>query len=242
MTPLQRPETLTEAVAKHIRDAIVHGDFAPGSALPEVRLAEELGTSRGTVREALRALEDQGLVDVLPHKGSFVSKVTKRKARELYALRAVLEGFAVRLAVGSGGLDGSAAAAVRERMAHLEKVARARDPLATIEAERALHREIWSHCDNELLRELMTTLQLQTRRLLIYNKVFRTTVDEEIATHQELVAAVLSRDPIRAEAAMAAHVNESAERVLASMPEDTDTEPSAQPVELAAALAGSRAR
>jgi DNA-binding GntR family transcriptional regulator len=242
MTPLQRPETLTEAVAKHIRDAIVHGDFAPGSALPEVRLADELGTSRGTVREALRALEDQGLVDVLPHKGSFVSKVTKRKARELYAIRAVLEGFAVRLAVASGGLDGAGRDAVGERMARLESVARAGDPLATIEAERALHREIWSRCDNELLRDLMTTLQLQTRRLLIYNKVFRSTVDEEIATHRKLVDAVLSGDPAHADAAMAAHVNESAERVLASMPEDADEEAAAQPVELTAAFAGDPAR
>ena len=242
MSPLQRPETLTEAVAKHIRDAIVHGDFAPGSALPEVRLADDLGTSRGTVREALRALEDEGLVDVFPHKGSFVSKVTKRKARELYAIRAVLEGFAVRLAVASRGLEGSAGAAIRERMARLETVARAGDPLATIEAERALHREIWSRCDNELLRELMTTLQLQTRRLLIYNKVFRSTVDEEIATHRDLVEAVLSGDPGRAEAAMADHVNESAERVLASMPEDDHDEQSVEPIELTAAFPGDRAR
>ncbi|HEY4634484.1 MAG TPA: GntR family transcriptional regulator, partial [Candidatus Limnocylindrales bacterium] len=123
MSPLQRPETLTEAVEKHIRDAIVHGDFAPGSALPEVRLAEELGTSRGTVREALRALEDQGLVDVLPHKGSFVSKVTKRKARELYSLRVVLEAFAVRLAVADGAFDGARGDSLRERMDRLEEVA-----------------------------------------------------------------------------------------------------------------------
>jgi DNA-binding GntR family transcriptional regulator len=237
MSPLQRPETLTEVVAKHIRDAIVHGDFAPGSALPEVRLAEDLGTSRGTIREALRALEDQGLVDVLPHKGSFVSKVTKRKARELYSLRVVLEGFAVRLVIAAGGLDGAAGDAVRERMDRLEAVARAGDPMATIEAERALHREIWSRCDNDLLRELMTTLQLQTRRLLIYNKVFRTPVEEEIATHRELVAAVLSGDPAFGEAAMAEHVSQSAERVLAWMPEDTDDEAGSAPVELTAAIA-----
>src|SRR3990170_4032062 len=133
MSPLQRPETLSEAVVKHIRDAIVHGDFAPGSALPEVRLAEELGTSRGTVREALRALEDQGLVDVLPHKGSFVSKVTKRKARELYSLRVVLEAFAVRLAVADGAFDGARGDSLRERMDRLEEVALAGEPKATIE-------------------------------------------------------------------------------------------------------------
>jgi DNA-binding GntR family transcriptional regulator len=222
MNPLQRPETLTEAVAKHIRDAIVRGEFAPGSALPEIRLADQLGTSRGTVREALRTLEDQGLVDVLPHKGSFVSQVTKRKAQELYSLRAVLEAFAVRLAVEKGAFAGEAGQALEARMAHLEAVAGGSDPMVTIEAERALHREIWSRCDHELLLELMATLQLQTRRLLLYNKVFRSPPEEEIATHRDLVAAILSGEPAQAEAAVREHIRMSTERVLAGMPDDAN--------------------
>jgi DNA-binding GntR family transcriptional regulator len=222
MNPLQRPETLTEAVAKHIRDAIVRGEFAPGSALPEIRLADQLGTSRGTVREALRTLEDQGLVDVLPHKGSFVSQVTKRKAQELYSLRAVLEGFAVRLAVENGAFEGEAGEALEARVAHLEAVAGGSDPMITIEAERALHREIWSRCDHELLLELMATLQLQTRRLLLYNKVFRSPPEEEIATHRDLVAAILSGEPAKAEAAVREHIRMSTERVLAGMPDDSN--------------------
>jgi len=172
------------------------------------------------VREALRTLEDQGLVDVLPHKGSFVSQVTKRKAQELYSLRAVLEGFAVRLAVEKGAFEGAAAESLKARMAHLEAVARGNDPMITIEAERALHREIWSRCDHELLLELMSTLQLQTRRLLLYNKVFRSPPEEEIATHRELVSAILTGDPARAEAATREHVRLSTERVLSGMPED----------------------
>jgi DNA-binding GntR family transcriptional regulator len=220
MNPLRRPETLTEAVAKHIRDAIVRGEFAPGSALPEIRLADQLGTSRGTVREALRTLEDQGLVDVVPHKGSFVSQVTRRKAQELYTLRAVLEGFAVRLAVEKGAFENEAGKALEARMAHLEAVAHGSDPMITIEAERALHREIWSRCDHELLLELMATLQLQTRRLLLYNKVFRSPPDEEIAVHRELVSAILTADPAKAEAAVREHVLLSMKRVLAGMPAD----------------------
>jgi DNA-binding GntR family transcriptional regulator len=227
MSPLERPATLTETVARHVRDAIVRGEFEPGSALPEVRLADELGTSRGTVREALRALEDQGLVDVVPHKGTFVSRVTRRKARELYGVRAVLEGYAARLAVAAGTFQGPAGDALRSTLAAFEKTARAGDPMATIEAERALHRQIWSAAGNELLHELMATIALQTRRLLIYNKVFRTSPDEEIATHRELVMAVLTGDPDRAEAAVREHIAQSAARVLASMPEDLETEPAA---------------
>ena len=61
---LQRPATLTTAVATYIRDAIVHGVFAPGSRLPEVALASQLETSRGTVREALRTLAEGGLIQI----------------------------------------------------------------------------------------------------------------------------------------------------------------------------------
>jgi DNA-binding GntR family transcriptional regulator len=155
MTHLKRPETLTAAVATHIRDSIVRGDYPPGSPLPEIRLAQELGTSRGTVREALRALDELGLVDIEPHRGSFVSKVTKRKARELYELRGVLEGAAIHLAVEHGLLDGSARDALAGRMEAMREAAKGDDPMGLIEAERALHREIWSRCDNELLLEYL---------------------------------------------------------------------------------------
>lgn len=224
MSPLERPATLTETVARHIRDAIVRGEFAPGTALPEVRLADELGTSRGTVREALRTLEDQGLVDIVPHKGTFVSRVTKRKARELYELRGVLEGYAVRLAVEAGAFGGEAAGLLREMLADFETTARGDDPMATIAAERALHRQIWSGSDNELLHELMKTLALQTRRLLLYNKVFRASPEEEITTHRELVESVLTGDPSRAESAVREHIAQSAQRVLSQMPDDDEAD------------------
>ena len=66
---LQRPETLTTAVASYIKDAIVRGELAPGARLPEVALAAQLETSRGTVREALRTLADGGLIDIVPRRG-----------------------------------------------------------------------------------------------------------------------------------------------------------------------------
>jgi DNA-binding GntR family transcriptional regulator len=96
--------------------------------------------------------------------------------------------------------------------------------MATIAAERALHRQIWSGSDNDLLHDLMKTLALQTRRLLLYNKVFRASPDEEIASHRELVEAVLTGDPARAEAAVRAHIAQSAQRVLTQMPEDDEAD------------------
>ena len=66
---LDRPPSLTDAVVAHIRDAIIRGAYAPGQPLTEAGLSDELGTSRGTVREALRELASLGLVDAQPAQG-----------------------------------------------------------------------------------------------------------------------------------------------------------------------------
>src|SRR6478752_9173957 len=102
---LRRPETLTTAVAQYIKDAIVQGEFAPGSRLPEVALAAQLDTSRGTVREALRTLADGGLIQIIPRRGVFVSQLSVRTTWEITSLRALLEPYAARLALEAHGSD-----------------------------------------------------------------------------------------------------------------------------------------
>jgi Transcriptional regulators len=219
MTELKRPETFRSAVAKHIRDAIVRGDYPPGAGRAEVRLAEQLGISRGTVREALRTLDELGLVDVVPHRGSFVSAVTMTKARQLYELRVVLEGFAVRLAVERGQLGPTSRPMLDSFLAAMEAAGRVDDPMAMIEAERALHRAVWSRCDNDLLLEYLGQVQVQTRRLLVYNRAFSADAETELRTHRELVEEITSGDSDRAEMAVRIHVQESASLVLARLPD-----------------------
>src|SRR5208283_1850229 len=97
--PFVRPPTLTATVVDHIRAAIVQGQFAPGAPLHEVDLCNLLGVSRGTVREALRQLRDENLVEIVPHRGACVTTLSPRRAWEIYTLRAQLEPYAVRLAI-----------------------------------------------------------------------------------------------------------------------------------------------
>jgi DNA-binding GntR family transcriptional regulator len=229
MCALRRPETLPEAVARHIRDAIVRGDYAPGAPLPEVRLADELRISRGTVREALRALEDQGLVDVIAHRGSFVSQVTRRTARDVYDVRAVLEAYAVRLTVERGWHESGGGEVVNERLDRLRSAAAAGDAMAMIEAERSLHRELWSHCGNDQLLAFMGTLQVQTRRLLMFNRVFSADPQDEVDVHERLVRTILDGDAAAAEAAIREHIRSAAAAVIARIPEEPQPEQAAAP-------------
>jgi DNA-binding GntR family transcriptional regulator len=94
--PTLTVEALNERVCQTLRDAIVTGKLAPGQRLVEEALAERLGVSRAPIREALAALQREGLVTCLPSRGVMVTVLTRRDVREIYGLRTALECWAVR--------------------------------------------------------------------------------------------------------------------------------------------------
>lgn len=89
---------LREVVFNTLRYAILHGDLKPGERLMEVKLADTLGVSRTPVREALKLLEGEGLVNMIPRKGAVVSKIDEKTMEDVLVVRRSLEGLAVKLA------------------------------------------------------------------------------------------------------------------------------------------------
>ncbi|MHB8439947.1 MAG: GntR family transcriptional regulator [Acidimicrobiales bacterium] len=214
---LQRPETMTEAVRKYIRDAIVRGDFAPGARLPEIALANSLNTSRGTVREALRMLADRGLIDVIPHRGVFVSQLSPRATWEITSLRALLEPYAARLALESSGSSKSYQEEVRSAYDRLCQATTTTDPLAVADADVAFHRAVFVGCDHQMLLDRLETLQTLSRRLVLTNQLIAADASSLVAQHEPIATAVEHRDPDRLEAAVRAHVIEAGELLLGRM-------------------------
>jgi len=90
---------LRQKVESVLREAIINGRLEPGQRLTERELVEMTGVSRTLIREALRQLESEGLIAVIPNKGPVVRELTAAEGQELYAIRAVLEGLAARLFV-----------------------------------------------------------------------------------------------------------------------------------------------
>src|SRR6201996_5872641 len=88
--------TVRAIVAQKLREAIMCGNLQPGQRLVERELCEMMGVSRPSIREALRILEADGMVSTVPHRGPTVSTISLEEARQLYAARAILEGFAGR--------------------------------------------------------------------------------------------------------------------------------------------------
>lgn len=103
--PIKRQKTLTEQAADEIRNRIVGGQFEFGEALSEIALANELGVSKTPVREAFLQLKNEGLVDILPQRGTFVFRMTIEEFRQLSEMREILEVNSLRFTLRNGGKD-----------------------------------------------------------------------------------------------------------------------------------------
>lgn len=144
-----RQRSLRELVNHSIRDAILKGNLRPGERIVESRVAKSMGVSQAPVREAIRELEQAGLLVSYPNRGAYVRELTPKDVREIYSLRAVLERFAVEQAVPLFGdedykrLD----TLVGEMIHHAE----AEDTEAFVEADFAFHAYICEKSGHALL-------------------------------------------------------------------------------------------
>jgi DNA-binding GntR family transcriptional regulator len=214
---LRRPETLTTAVATYIKDAIVHGEFAPGARLPEVALANRLETSRGTIREATRMLAARGLVQIVPHRGVFVAEMSVRAAWEITSLRALLEPYAARLALEVAAGDPRIQQEVQVAFEVLREAVTSGDPVIVADADVAFHHAVFARCGHEMLLRQLETLQVLSRRVVLTNQISSADAPTLIAQHAPIADAVERRDPEQLEAAVRAHVIEAGELLMTRM-------------------------
>ncbi|MCC6179228.1 MAG: GntR family transcriptional regulator [Chloroflexi bacterium] len=226
---LQRPETLTSAVARFVRDAIMRGEYAPGRSLPEVWLAEQLQTSRGTIREAFRVLADQGLVETIPHRGTFVAKLNSRKAYEIYTLRAELESYAVRLAMERGGYARSELDALRVALERLHVDSTGADQFELADADMHLHELLSCGSEHQVLLDTLGSLRLQMRQFIVYTKLMGSDEEPEYVTHRRLLETVEAGDAATAAAAVKGHILEAGQLLMRKLLLDEATYDSGTP-------------
>ena len=217
MPGLDRPKTLTVAVVDHIRDAVLRGELASGQQLREVPLSQTLETSRGTVREALRALQDEGLVKIFPHRGAVVTELSSSRVGEIFDLRALLEPHAVALALADGPLDADALRAIRAAFDALCEAVRNEDDFEVIHADMDFHGALAAPCGHELLLEHLGALRLQTRQAIFYTKLYASDREGEAEAHAPIIEAVAAGDPGRAADVVRDHIVRAGEQLLAHM-------------------------
>jgi DNA-binding GntR family transcriptional regulator len=193
--------SLSDEAYFRIRDLIVSLDLPPGAIVSERDLMERLGVGRTPVREALRTLAQEGLVEVYPRRGIFVSSVDVRDLGSLSEIRAVLESYAARLAA-----ERATAAERREAGALSEELDRTVGARRLIELDQRIHRHVYRCTHNPFLEKTLNEYYVLTLRIwfLALDRVER--LDEAVQEHRELMTAIRDRDPDRAEETMRRHV------------------------------------
>jgi DNA-binding GntR family transcriptional regulator len=190
---------LSRTVADWLAQRIISGEEPPGTRLGEVKLAELAGVSRSPVREALRLLAAEGLVELVPRIGALVAEVGLHDVRELYACRMLLEPVATGLAVEAlGPADVATLDAVRKSM---EAAVAGDDGHAFLDRNVAYFRLLLSHCPNATMRELV---ELTWSRAARYWSIFARLPyysRGSLAQHLPLHEAVRRRDAAAAHAA-----------------------------------------
>lgn len=179
------------------------GALCPGDRLTETELAERLGISRTPVREAIRALEADGLVVHVPRVGASIRRLTYPEVTELYEMRTVLEGTAARLAART-----ASDVELAELLSISDEMGRRQDDVSALYAlNRQFHRTLLDAARNRFLLEAVAGLE---KTLLILGPTTMSDVGrvaQAQAEHEALLAALQSRDADRAELLMRAHIN-----------------------------------
>ena len=207
--PIHQPEaadarSLSDQAYYRIRELIVTLELPPGSLVAERDLMERLELGRTPVREALRALARERLVEVYPRRGMFVSSVDVRDLAGLSEVRNTLEPFAARLAAERA--TDRDRATIEQLLAELEQVHHEPNEHALIDLDQRIHRHVYRCTHNAFLEETLNEYYVLTLRIwvLALDRVAR--LEDAVKEHRELLTAIRERDGDRAEAAMRRHV------------------------------------
>ncbi len=196
---------LGEVVFENLRDAILTGKLAPGERLMEIQLAETLGVSRTPVREAMKRLEQEDFIEVVPRKGTYVKMLDGKDILDVLELRYLLEGFAARCAAEN--MTETDIKAMQQLLNDFETAVENDDTITLIETDYKFHDIIYGANQNAKLKEMIRNLQEQFYRFrTIYFTEYHN-YKEIVEGHRDIIAAFVSKDGERAERVVQSHID-----------------------------------
>ena len=210
-------QPLREVVCETLRDAIRKGVLKPGERLMEIQLAEELGVSRTPVREAIRKLELEGFVVMIPRRGTYVADISIKDITEIYEVRTCLDVLAAGLAaerITDEELD-TMNGYLHEIGQHVAN----RDMNKIVEVDTAFHDVLYNASRNERLRSIINNLREQLTGIRGRSMSYPGRLVETMDEHRNLVDAIASRDVERAQHAALVHIENAEHTLLRSIAE-----------------------
>ena len=202
MSKVARAPTVADQVHRRLRQQLLLGTWSPGARLREAELAATFGVSRTPVREAVRRLLQEGLLETRPTQGVRVREPDLHEALDAYTVRETLEGMAARLAAERA--DGTQRRSLMTLLAKVEASA-TRDQAAQVEADLAFHRRVAELSANPSLIRALETLAGHVTPLKVHTRDHNA-ADATRRQHRAVADAIEQGDGTAAEAAMRAHV------------------------------------
>ncbi|QOR34507.1 GntR family transcriptional regulator [Clostridium sp. 'deep sea'] len=203
---------LREIVFEVIRESILNGRFAPGERLMETQLAEELGVSRTPVREAIRKLELEGLVVMVPRRGAYVASMSVRDISETFEIRAALEGLAAKLAVEKITTD--ELEAMELTVLRMSKCIDSGDLTELIDIDEEFHDILVRASRNERLTQMISLLREQIKR---FRRASLSTLGRQsliLGEHRQILEAIAERDDNRSQRLVEEHIANAEDSLL----------------------------
>lgn len=208
---------LADRVFKTLRVAILSGELEPGERLVESQIADQIGVSRAPVRTAILRLDSEGLVDLFPRRGSYVTTLTKQDVWEVYTLRASLEGLAFKLVPKCTKPE--EIQALHLIIEEMEECVAREDQAGLSNLERGLHEEIVRLANHERLLSVWMSISGQIQ--LLSRRVIETEYSDLSLVpkrHQFLLVMLLNGSEEERSRAIEEHINSVEERILAQYP------------------------
>ena len=202
-------KTLREQTVERLRDAILNFQFEAGERLVERSLCEKLGVSRTVVREALRHLEAEGLVETLPHQGPVVARLDPETIDQIYEMRAVIEAMAARACAER--IDEAGCARLRSALSSIERAFADADILRLLEATTLFYEILFRAGGKDVAWDVVRNLNARInhlRAMTLSSEGRSRTGPQEM---RRIVEAIEARDPDAAEAACRRHVERAHE-------------------------------
>jgi DNA-binding GntR family transcriptional regulator len=194
-------------IVERLREDIWAGRLEPGSRLVESDLTARFAVSRGPVREGLRRLSADGLIEHRPHRGAVVRRLTEREIRELFLIRIEMEALAARLAAVADAPERRTRFAASIEPIHSEA---ARNPCDYLKENAAFHDAVMALADNLELRDLAIRLQLPLIMAQVGDVLTPPVLEASVREHRAIARAILERDPSAASARMREHLERAA--------------------------------
>jgi GntR family transcriptional regulator, rspAB operon transcriptional repressor len=209
---IQDSETIRKKVYTYLREQILSGRIAPDQRLIETKIAQEIGTSRTPVREALHNLEIEGLIQAIPRIGYRVKGISEQEVEEICEIRSIIEGLAARWA-----MEKASARAVKELKKNITlttaKIAKG-EIRAFIDLDAQFH-EIIARCSGSTrLLELSHTLRGHMLRYRIQSIFSEDTVLQALKGHQRILKAIEKGDAAEISLAIQNHLEESKQSIF----------------------------